>query len=446
MVFEFLEAGQYKVILGKSFDAKPKKKAPKYFNVKNKDSTDLRAYGNEAKLEKKKDRYQVEMKHIDSQNMIYDAEVSTEEEFNCILIYNEEKKTITIERQSAEISLTRKKIETPQPNGHLTHSPLPANSYTPTAIHTPPIINTVVSESVQETVVPASPVQDDDEFDLSKDLDEILDSDIEEDEEEEEDVSQPLQPQQQQQRPEESIDTEDDDSGSDQFEEIIAPTPIPPVSNVPSPMALPMSSPLPPSPNIPLTLALPGTPTATAVPASSSSPSAVKKRKFKMASAPIRHPGIVSPLASTPFNTANKRPKTEPGYSSSSGSEESSSGSESGSTESSSGESESESGSSSDDDDFESLAQDISMSLSKSGPSAPASPLRMDPSMQSPSNYKRSPYDITPANTPTPSTRPNNNASTSSSNGVSAPMSLRALFKEDDEEEGLSSSSESEDD
>lgn len=77
----------------------------------------MRAYGNEAKLEKKKDRYQVEMKHIDvtynqakkkgtftellfflfqSQNMIYDAEVSTEEEFNCILIYNEEKKVINI--------------------------------------------------------------------------------------------------------------------------------------------------------------------------------------------------------------------------------------------------------------------------------------------------------------------------------------------------------------
>lgn len=306
----------------------------------------------------------------------------------------------------------------------MTHSPLPANTYTPVTIHTPPIINTIVSEPVQETVVPVSPVQDDDEFDLSKDLDEILDSDIEEDDEEE-DESQPLQ---QQQRPVESTDMEEDDSESDQFEEIIAPTPIPPVSSVPSPMALPMSSPLPPSPNIPLTLALPGTPTATAVPASSSSPSAVKKRKFKMASAPIRHPGIVSPLASTPVNTANKRPKTEPGYSSSSGSDESSSGSESGSTESSSGESESESGSSSsDDDDFESLAQDISMSLSKGGPSAPASPQRMDSSMQSPSNYKRSPYDTTPANTPTPSTRPNN-ASTSSSNGVSAPMSLRALF------------------
>lgn len=37
MAFEFLEAGQYKVILGKSFDAKPKKKAPKYFNVKSKE-------------------------------------------------------------------------------------------------------------------------------------------------------------------------------------------------------------------------------------------------------------------------------------------------------------------------------------------------------------------------------------------------------------------------
>ena len=36
MVFDFLAAGQYKVILGKSFDAKPKKKAPKYFNVQSK--------------------------------------------------------------------------------------------------------------------------------------------------------------------------------------------------------------------------------------------------------------------------------------------------------------------------------------------------------------------------------------------------------------------------
>lgn len=36
MAFEFLGAGQYTVILGKSFDAKPKKKAPKYFNVTSK--------------------------------------------------------------------------------------------------------------------------------------------------------------------------------------------------------------------------------------------------------------------------------------------------------------------------------------------------------------------------------------------------------------------------
>ncbi|KAI9362139.1 hypothetical protein BD770DRAFT_382028, partial [Pilaira anomala] len=484
MAFEFLEAGQYKVILGKSFDAKPKKKAPKYFNVKNKDNTDLRAYGNEAKLEKKKDRYQVEMKHTNSPNMIYDAEVSTEEEFNCILIYNEEKKTITLERQSAEIRLTRKKIETPQPNGRLNHSPLPV-TYTPKTIHTPPITNTI-TEPVKEIITPVSPavpativtptittpakaaatvvVPEEDEFDLSKDLDEILDSDEEEEEEEEEEDIQAM-----------TIDNDqddDEDSESDQFEEIIAPTPIPPPTSngVPSPMALPLNTSLPLSPNIPLSLALPGTPTATAVPAatssaspSSSSAAAIKKRKFKMASAPIRHPGFISPMtsgtataaaaaaAAAPVVQANKRPKLsgtpttkEAGYSSSSGSEESSSGSESGSTESSSGESDSESGSgsgsSSDDDDFESLAQDISMSLSKGGASAPGSPLNQQ---QQRSPYKRSPYDMTPGNTPTPSTRLS--APSSSSNGAAGPMSLRALFNEEDEEEGLSSSSEDDD-
>ncbi|OAD06317.1 hypothetical protein MUCCIDRAFT_155289 [Mucor lusitanicus CBS 277.49] len=52
--------------------------------------------------------------------------------------------------------------------------------------------------------------------------------------------------------------------------------------------------------------------------------------------------------------------------------------------------------------------------------------------MPSPSNFRRSPYE---SNTPTPTNRP------PIQNGTSAgPMSLRALFKEDDEEEGLSSS------
>lgn len=34
MAFEFLESGQFKVVLGKSFDVKPKKKAQKFFNIK----------------------------------------------------------------------------------------------------------------------------------------------------------------------------------------------------------------------------------------------------------------------------------------------------------------------------------------------------------------------------------------------------------------------------
>lgn len=271
---------------------------------------------------------------------------------------------------------------------------------------------------------------DDFDFDdLSKDMDEILDSDDEE------------------------------DSGSDTFEEIAAPVPIQqqhPMNN--SPLTLPVTPTLPSSPNIPINLALPTTPTT--LPASSPSSTnnanstttttAAKKRKFKMASAPIRHPGMISPMAAaaaptpppvtlqqTNNNTySGKRPKINHDDQSSSGSEEddSSSGSESGSTEtgSSSGESESDSGSDS-DDDFESLAQDISMSLSKGGPSAPASPQQQQQQqyhqqhgVPSPSNYKRSPYDSTPGNTPTPSN--SRQPPPSQQNGSAGPMSLRALF------------------
>jgi hypothetical protein len=311
---------------------------------------------------------------------------------------------------------------------------------------------------------------DDFDFDISKDMDDILDSD----------------------------DEEDDKSGSesvesDVFEEIEAPTIVPtappPMTNgaVASPLSVPS---LPASPNIPMNLALPATPVTNATPGGYSSSTSDngtqqnnnKKRKLKMASAPIRHPGIVSPLASTPpitishpiANHPQKRVKTshQDDTSSSSGSEDddddssSGSGTVSGSTETgSSSESGSESGSDSDDDeDMESLAQDISMSLSKGGPSAPASPLHQQPTrintpgMPSPSNYKKSPYETHSASsTPTPTPRqsqPSTNA---------GPMSLRALFskfcflydivrklidfsiEEDDEEESLSSS-ESEDD
>lgn len=36
MVFGFLGTGRFNVVLGKTFDAKPKKKAQKFFNVKSK--------------------------------------------------------------------------------------------------------------------------------------------------------------------------------------------------------------------------------------------------------------------------------------------------------------------------------------------------------------------------------------------------------------------------
>ncbi|CAO0789819.1 unnamed protein product [Mucor circinelloides] len=452
MVFEFLESGQFKVVLGKSFDVKPKKKAQKFFNVKHANSSDRSIFGKDAKLEKKNDRYQVEMKHSDKPNVVYDAQVTTEEEYNCILIYNDETKTFTLERQSAQINLTNRQLELP--NGQLNHSPVPKPF-----IHTPPQpTTTVVQPQLQlpkpapVTTVTASPqrqqeeiieedasVADDFDFDISKDMDAILDSDVEDDKSESE-------------------------SDSDVFEEIAAPIALPP-QNMASPLSLPVTPSLPASPNIPLNLALPTTPQQ-----QPHQPSPVqnnKKRKLKMASAPIRHPGIASPsIAAVPppppptaaaaaavatptaHQQSNKRLKTTHGdSSSSSGSsdeedddDDSSSGSESGSTASSSG-SESESGSSSSDDmDFDTLANDISMSLSKGGPSAPPSPQHVQhqpsrvntPGMPSPSNFRRSPYQ---SNTPTPTNRP------PTQNGASAgPMSLRALFKEDDEEEGLSSS------
>jgi hypothetical protein len=313
-------------------------------------------------------------------------------------------KTFTLERQSAHINLTPRKPELS--NGHLNNSsPLPDKQF----IHTPPIAAVVTPKEMDES----SPPADDFDFDISKDMDDILDSDD---------------------------GSDSAESQSDVFEEIEAPAIVTPMTNgaAASPLSLPS---LPASPNIPMNLALPTTPMTNTTPGgySSSASANGKKRKLKMASAPIRHPGIVSPLASTPpiTNTALhisptvKRIKTsheDDSSSSSSGSEDddssSGSGSESGSTETGSS---SESGSDS-DSDMDSLAQDISISLSKGGPSAPASPLHQPtrvntPGMPSPSNYKKSPYETHSASsTPTPTarqTQPSTNA---------GPMSLRALF------------------
>ncbi|KAI8639146.1 hypothetical protein BD408DRAFT_435440 [Parasitella parasitica] len=494
MAFEFLESGQFKVVLGKSFDVKPKKKAQKFFGVKRRSaekvydpavltvqgqqtdagSSDKGIFGKEAKLEKKNERYQVEMKHANKPNVMYDAQVTADEEYNCILIFNDETKTFTLERQSAQINLTNRKLELP--NGQLNHSPVPKPF-----IHTPPIPaanNTAVAQPLHLPPAPAPapapaptpasasapapapalalalapapapaqpPVQsqnksidqddafngDDFDFDISKDMDAILDSDVEDDKSESE-------------------------SDSDVFEEIAAPI-APPPQNIASPLNLPKTPSLPASPNIPINLALPATPQQIRHPSpvqNNNNSASTKKRKVKMASAPIRHPGIACPVAAIPPATnpnlnhpAKKLKTTRSDTSSSSGSsdeedDDSSSGSESGSTESSSG-SESDSGSSSSDDmDFESLANDISMSLSKGGPSAPPSPQHPQqsqqpsrvntPGMPSPSNFKKSPYE---SNTPTPTNRP-----PPQNSAAAGPMSLRALFKEDDEEEELSSS------
>lgn len=252
-------------------------------------------------------------------------------------------------------------------------------------------------------------------------------------------------------------DVEDDksESGSDSdvFEEIAAPIALPP-QNMASPLSLPVTPSLPASPNIPLNLALPTTPQQQHLSPSqtpvqnnnnnNTNNNNIKKRKLKMASAPIRHPGIVSPLTTVPpitnpnLSHPTKKLKTSSSdTSSSSGSSEdedddSSSGSESGSTGSSSGSESDSDGSSSDDMDFESLANDISMSLSKGGPSAPPSPQHSQqpnrvntPGMPSPSNFRRSPYE---SNTPTPTNRPPTQNGTGTAASAAGPMSLRALF------------------
>ncbi|KAI7868522.1 hypothetical protein BDF14DRAFT_526159 [Spinellus fusiger] len=124
--------------------------------------------------------------------------------------------------------------------------------------------------------------------------------------------------------------------------------------------------------------------------------------------------------------------------SSSSGSSSSdSSGSSSDSGSDSGSDNEEESGSSSDnDDDFDALAENIARSLSKEGPSEPSSPQANAyyTAAQSHAGAYQSPMNV----------RSNANSTSVGQPLGGKPMSLRALFKENEEEEMSSSSSENE--
>ncbi|KAI7907406.1 uncharacterized protein BX663DRAFT_495776 [Cokeromyces recurvatus] len=482
MPFKFLEKGRYKLTVGKSFDGKIKKKTQKFFNVIHKTSSDFNIFGKEAKLERKNGNCQIEMRSSNKPNVLYDAHVNTKDEHNCILIYDEVAKTFTIELQSAEISLSDRNDTLVLPNNHTTRSPSVAKqpvlqtppvpvkvsaSSVPVKAPTPPVPVKLLTPSVPVKVstppapvklsTPPAPVKvpspapslmlaaedtsagvDDFDFDISKDMDAILDSESE--------------------------------SGSDTFEEISTP------SILSRPQPIPTPSPLVnvseasthiSSPSVPISLTLPNTPITSNSPVSQSSlntasnKSTPKKRKLKMASVPIRHPDAISPTLSTtgtptintPINhvlhktnsdefedrsrikrlkVTNKNEEIIDEDSSSSSNEDSSSDSEMSSsssetTDSSSGSgSESESGSSSDDssddEDLESLANDISMSLSRGGPSAPGSPQNDTPSV--PPTFQSAPYNTSSLlHTPT-SVRPPNVVNTAGA----GPMSLRALF------------------
>jgi hypothetical protein len=352
-------------------------------------------------------------------------------------------KSFRIERIGAVISLSRKNTEDIE-EGAIVESPIVDRR-----------------KENEQTIVPTTDESDDFDFDITKDMDEILGDDEEEDEEEDVEMTEvPIETSinngnsnsNNSNNNNNNNNSSESESEEDTFEEISTiPIALPPSysshGESVSPMSLPVTPSLPQvvaSPSLPTNLQLPGTPIASSSSAAATTPTSsnntnntnntngsapTKKRKFKMASAPIRHPGTLSPLPPVPTpppvsRVDPKKYKSEDDDGSSSGSEESSSGSESGSTESGSSGSESES--SSDDDDFESLAQDISLSLSNDGPSVPPSPQHAPSSLNtngmsapSPSTYGRSPYSS--VNTPTPTRN-------ASGNTGAGPMSLRALF------------------
>ncbi|KAI9023705.1 hypothetical protein CLU79DRAFT_718483 [Phycomyces nitens] len=371
-------------------------------------------------------------------------------ETEVLLIYDEKSQTFVLEEQPIRLTLRKsrkRKLSSKQPRKVVTEIAQPGGGV----------------RKIDER--PGEEIVDDFAITLLRDMKEILDGDDdEEDEGEEGEISDahkqqppvsPIKP------PMENDDDDDDDDDDDVvFEEVPSGEPL--VAKK--------------SPKITMPITTNGnTPSAQSIQTAEA-----KRRKYTMASAPIRHPGLRPPPPSlqpsqpslqlppaippvsqnqqhpqyagkkfTPAVTAavpsqfkghGRSPKKSgSGAASSSESDESDSSGSSGSdssSESGSDNSGSSSGSSSeddDDDDFDALAENISRSLAKEGPSAPSSPRRNYTAPHSadhsiPSITSTSTTSYKPLHNPSyqsPLSRPN---STPVPSRGGKPMSLRALL------------------
>ncbi|KAF7722031.1 hypothetical protein EC973_003753 [Apophysomyces ossiformis] len=382
----------------------------------------------------------------------YEAVPGNNQDFECLLIYDEETQSFVLERQTMRFTMKKTLKRRLHDQNARESAAKPEKAMTPLEnLALPPRQASQISTTPTNTIQESS--SDDFDLDISKDMDEILGNDDDEDDQEEGEIVSS------------SNTTKHKSTEEDIFEEV---TPTAYRSSMGGSSSVP-----PPTQTTPYALPpMSGSSSSTSSPALQASNGA-KRRKYKMASAPIRHiepsttnhsphlhptPPTVSPAVPLPPTLAvpslhlpTPAPQHPPATSrhpaarSSESEDESSSGSSSGSSGSSSSsgsdnDSDSSSGSSSgeddddDEDDFDTLAEDISRSLSKEG-SSTAPPESLSPqvfgSSSSPGLLRKSPLENPSRNTPTPGRGA----------GGGGPMSLRALFHEDDEEENLSGSS-----
>ncbi|KAI9269100.1 hypothetical protein BDA99DRAFT_342943 [Phascolomyces articulosus] len=423
-----------------------------------------------AQLEKTdNDSYTAEWGPLEDDNtqLNYDATPSQPQEVDCILLFDETTQTFTLQRPTLKFTMRksrkRKTVipQLPEPKASKTTSvpskrpakTVPAASSSSTTTTTtkpskrigskttpsaPPTTSSDVTEQRRSSV-------DDFAMDIESNMMDILEDDDDDDEEEENQGKKSMA------APTGTAASSD----SDTFEEVVV---------HPQPQPQPQQQQQQQRP-------------ATDSPATTN-----KKRKFKMASQPIRRlddsPSVATPPTATkttptPATASPAQHRPDHGgksISSAAGfaynrnrnmvavqsSSDSSSGSSSSEDESGSSSSEDESGSSSsgseegssgsdsdesDDDDMDDLAADISLSLSADTHSVPPSPNATAAAARSyntPATVpERSPYSASPAARGTP-------------NRNGGPMSLRALFNDGadqgEEDEGITSSDSGSDD
>ncbi|ORZ25980.1 hypothetical protein BCR42DRAFT_401357 [Absidia repens] len=430
MTFE-LKSGNYAVQTGKSF-SDPSDSTHDYYTLRFTSKLDPTMPSRTATLRQENDTYFADWALSDNV-LSYEGVKGNVQEMDCLLIFDEETQTFTIERPSLKTTLKKSKKSTHAPTNKKSATtrkgkskPAPPSSSTTETNNyekeaqkqTSPISLALPQQKPKDTQGTAtSPTNDnDDSFDddILRDMDEILNS---------------------------NDDDDDDDDDNTEFETITTPH----MSN--DSMQID-SVPLPISPR----------PAATSSPGNQQQPSTPGNRRrqvLKMASAPIRRLDSSPPTpAPTPSSSSavtipppqppqspslsNKRPRTSgktisaetlaarrkaaSAIRSDSSSGSSSSGSDSSSDDDGSGSSGSSgSGSDSDDDDMDLLAANISQGLSENETRRPSLP-----HADSASNHLRhTPNVYDAALTPT-SNRGSNNV-------TPGPTSLRDLLGKGDQ-------------